>query len=143
MRFDFLRSSAFWSWAIVAGLLCGLFFTWELGALPTLPALPRPPVTTIEIWFTVALIALLTLNAGLFGWHRKYGTCPLGTKRATSLGGAVGALALLCPACILLPISLFGIGISLAFLGPFLPLLRIIALILLIASAVLLIPKKR
>jgi len=143
MRFDFLRSGAFWSLAIVAGLLCSLLFAWELGAFPSLPTLPRLPVSTIETWFTVALITLLAFNAGLFNWRRKHGTCPVGAKRATGIGGTVGAMALLCPACLLLPISLFGIGISLAFLTPFIPLLQTIALILLIASAVLLIPKKR
>lgn len=139
---DFLRSGAFWGWAGVIGLLCGAFFAWELGAIPNIPAPPRQPLRTSELWFTSALTFFLALNAGLFNWHRKQGTCPIGTRRATGLGGAIGAMALLCPVCIFLPISLFGIGLSLAFLSPFIPLLQTVALILLMTSAYMLLPKK-
>lgn len=143
VKVEFLHSNAFWKWAIAAGLLCSMFFAWELGAFPSVPSPPRPAVTNGEIIFTAVLIALIALNAGLFNWRRKNGTCPIGTRRASGLGGTMGAVALLCPLCLLLPISLFGVSISLAFLGPFIPLLRTIALALLLGSTALLMPRKR
>lgn len=141
MQWKFVRSRDFWSWALGALLLCSLFFAWELGMFPQIPSPPRPEPTQHEIVFTLLLIALLSLNAGLLNWRKSIGTCPLGAKRASGIGGTIGAVALLCPVCLLLPVSLFGISISLAFLSPFLPLLRIVAAVLLIASAGMLWPK--
>jgi len=139
VNISFLRSNAFWSWAILAGLLSGVIFAWELGEFPIVPSPPRPSATQNEIIFTVVLIALIAFNAGLFNWRRKFGSCPRGVRRATGIGGTIGAAALLCPACLILPISLFGVSISFAILGPFLPLFRALALVLLVASATLLI----
>ena len=65
----------------------------------------------------------------------------MSSKRATKIGGVVGAAALLCPVCLLVPISLFGISISFAVLGPFLPLLQTVALVLLVANAWILLTK--
>lgn len=109
--------------------------------IPGLPVLPRAPVSGGERWFTLGLIFLLSLNAGLVHWRKNCGTCPVGVRRATGIGGAVGAMALLCPACLLLPVSLLGVSVSLAFLAPFLPLLRIIAVLLLLIVTAMLWPR--
>lgn len=138
------RSSTFWISFFITDVILGLFFAWELKmiTLPFLSAPARPAPTSGEITFAVILGLLIALNAGLFQWRKKYGTCPLGAKRATGIAGVVGATALLCPACVLIPFTLFGLSVSLTFLSPFIPLLRIIALILLVVSTVMLWPKK-
>lgn len=141
MQLQFLHSRSFWYWTCGVALFCSLFFMWELGMIPQIPGPPRPAPTSGEIVFTIFLIILLSLNAGLLHWRKNTGGCPIGTKGATGIGGSLGALALLCPVCLLLPFSLFGISLSLAFLSPFLPLLRIIAAILLLTSAAMLWPK--
>ncbi|PIQ76769.1 hypothetical protein COV83_00755 [Candidatus Peregrinibacteria bacterium CG11_big_fil_rev_8_21_14_0_20_49_14] len=141
MQWKFLYNRSFWHWACGAALVCSLFFLWELGMIPRIPGPPRPAPTTAEILFSIFLIALLSLNVGLLHWRKNTGGCPIGAKGATGIGGTLGALALLCPVCLLLPFSLFGLSLSLAFLSPFLPLLRIIATVLLVASTVMLWPK--
>lgn len=138
----FLSSATFWKWSLPTLALLVLFFGWELGkiALP-IASPPRPEPTQLELWFSAVLIGLLSLNAGLFGYNKECGTCPIGAKRASGIAGAIGAVALLCPMCLLLPISLFGLSLSLAILAPFLPLLRVIALILLVVSTKMMWPK--
>ncbi|PIR52774.1 hypothetical protein COU76_04475 [Candidatus Peregrinibacteria bacterium CG10_big_fil_rev_8_21_14_0_10_49_10] len=134
MKTSFLKSTVFWKWTALTALLCGFFFAWELGMFPALPSLPRPPVTQNEILYSIAIAVLISFNAGLLGWKKATGTCPVGSKRAAEMGGVLGAAALLCPVCLIAPLTLFGVSISLSILGPFLPLLRVIALVLLIAS---------
>jgi len=90
--------------------------------------------------FTATLIGLFALNAGLFAWRRQQGTCPMGTRRASVLAGALGALALLCPVCLAIPISLLGISLSLLWLAPYIPLLRFVALLVLAVSTMILWP---
>ncbi len=142
MQLDLLRTKTFWLAALPTALFAGAFFAWELGYLsPPLPLLPRPVPTGGELIFAVALSLLLALNAGLLNWQRAYGSCPLGTRRASGLAGAMGALALLCPVCILVPFTLFGLSISLAFLSPFIPLLRLISILLLAVSTWVLRPR--
>ncbi|HVW66336.1 MAG TPA: hypothetical protein VHA78_01235 [Candidatus Peribacteraceae bacterium] len=136
------RSSLFWIPFIVTLLIVGVFFAWELDLLSFLPSLPRPSATQTDILFTIVLGLLLSFNAGLATWSMKMGTCPVGTKRATGVAGIIGAVTLLCPVCLVLPASLFGLGIILTFLAPFLPLLRLIALILLLATTWMLWPKR-
>lgn len=136
-----LRSGLFWRWTLGALLVFGSFFAWELGYLPFLPTLPRIAPTQIEHVFSGTLALLLAVNVSLLRWRSHYGSCPIGTKRATSIGGLVGVVTLLCPVCLLLPISIFGLSLSLAILAPYLPLLRIIALILVGVSTWMLWPK--
>lgn len=126
----------------LAAVLLTTFFAWELGYFgDLLPRLPRPEPDMFELVFTVVLIALLSFDSGLV-WHRlKNGTCPVGAKRASTIAGGLGVITLLCPACLLIPISLFGITLSLSFLAPFLPLLRAIVMLLLVVSTILLWPK--
>ena len=142
MNIAFLRSKNFWIAFILAGLFFGLFFTWQLGLWILLPSPPRPQPTQEEYIFTSVIIFLFALNMGLFSWRRKYGSCPTGTRRAGTLAGVMTAATLCCPVCILIPISLFGVGFSLAALGPYLPLLRFIAIILLGTSTLMLWPRQ-
>jgi hypothetical protein len=136
------RSPAFWLPFIVCLAVTGTFFAWELDYLPFLPSLIRPEATGPEIFFTGMLALLLSLNAGLILWQSKYGHCPRGSKRASGAAGIIGAITLICPACVLLPASLIGAGFFLAYVSPFLPLLRVISVVLLAVSTVMLWPKK-
>ena len=139
---SFLTTKQFWAYFTPTGVTLALLFAWELGMLP-LPSPPRPEPTDSEILFVIILIVLLAFSAGLLGWQKKYGACPIGARRASGVAGVIGMVTLLCPVCVLVPLSLFGISISLLFLAPFLPLMRIIALLIAITSIKLLWPKKR
>jgi hypothetical protein len=139
-----LRSPVFWLPFLLTLLLAGAFFAWELGAFQRiLPSLPRATPTPLELGFTALLLFLLAFNAGLVTWQTKNGTCPIGVKRATGAGGIIGTVALLCPVCLLLPASFLGLSALMAFLVPFLPLLRFIALVLLLAALYLLWPNAK
>lgn len=128
---------------MVSLVITGTFFAWELGYFQMiLPSFPRPPALLWELAFTGILGVLISLNAGLAVWQSKHGSCPVGVKSASGIAGIVGALTLICPACILLPASLIGFGFFFAFIGPYLPLLRVIAVILLVAALWMLRPKK-
>ncbi len=137
-----LRNRFFWTGFLVSATLLTFIFAWELGILPVLPVLPRPEPTRFELWYTALMIALLSFDSGLVLYRIKQGTCPIGAKRASTIAGSLGVITLLCPACLLIPISLFSITLSLTFLTPYLPLLRIIVLLLLIVSTSMLWPKK-
>lgn len=137
----FFRSSRFWASFAMSGLLFGALMVWEAGLLAgVLPSLPRPPIGPAEAVFSAVIVLLLAFNIGLFSWRSRYGTCPVGTRRATGMAGAIGAVTLLCPVCLLIPLSVLGTGVTLTFLSPYLPLLRIISLILLLASVHMLWP---
>ncbi|MBM3231427.1 hypothetical protein FJZ28_03820 [Candidatus Peregrinibacteria bacterium] len=138
----FLGDTTFRVWSLSVAALCSVFFAWELGAFRTIVwSLSRPPPTSWDILYTVLIIVLLSLAAGLVGYRRKKGTCPVGARNASSIAGALGVITLLCPVCLLLPATLFGIGFSLALLAPYLPLLRLITIMLLSVSMVMLWPK--
>ena len=138
----FLRSSLFWIPFSLSLVFMGLFFAWELGYLsPPLPLLLRSDPTPGEIIFSIILSILIALNAGLFTWRRRMGTCPVGVRRATGTAGILGAAALLCPVCLALPATALGLGFSLTVLTPFVPLIQVVALILLLVSAYLLVPR--
>lgn len=138
-----LRSPAFWLPFAVSAAVTGSFFAWELGFFQAyLPGIPRPPALLWELVFTGILGLLLSLNAGLAVWQSRYGSCPVGVKSASGIAGIVGAVTLICPACILLPASLIGIGFFFAFIGPYLPLLRIVSVILLAVATWMLWPRK-
>ncbi|MDA1292936.1 MAG: hypothetical protein O3A81_04110 [bacterium] len=138
----FLHSKHFWSPFILCALSLSAFFAWELGYFgDMLPRLSRPSPTQFELLYTCVLVALLSFDAGLVFFRLKQGTCPVGAKRASTIAGSLGIVTLLCPACLLIPISLFGISLSLTFLAPFLPLLRVIVMFLLIVSTIMLWPK--
>lgn len=138
----FLKQKSFWQPASISLVLLSAFFAWELGYFgDVIPRLPRPEPTQTELVFTAIMILLLALDSGLIFFRVKQGTCPVGAKRATKIAGGLGIVTLLCPACLLIPISLFGISLSLTFIAPFLPLLRIIVGLLLIVSTILLWPK--
>lgn len=139
---SFLRNQYFWIGFTVSAVLLSAFFAWELGMITFLPALPRPEPTEFEKLYTLVLILLLSLDSGLAMFRIKQGTCPIGARRASTIAGGLGVVTLLCPACLLIPISLFGISLSLTFLTPFLPLLRIIVMLLLVVSTTMLWPKK-
>jgi membrane protease YdiL (CAAX protease family) len=141
MHFAFVQSLRFWRTAFISAGLLALFFLWELGAFASvITSPPRPAATQGEMLFTATLIVLFALNAGLFAWRRQQGTCPVGTRRASVLAGALGAVALLCPVCLAIPISLLGISLSLLWLAPYIPLLRFVALLILVVSTVILWP---
>lgn len=137
-----LYSPSFWVPFVVTLVITDLFFLWELGYIRFLPFLPRPAAYLWEILFTGTLGSLLSLNTGLIVWQSKYGKCPIGVKRASGAAGVIGALTLICPACVLLPASLIGIGFFFVAITPYLPLLRVMAVVLLFVSSVLLWPKK-
>ncbi|MFA7681614.1 MAG: hypothetical protein WCX61_01135 [Candidatus Peribacteraceae bacterium] len=144
MPLPFLHSKSFWISFWSTTLVLGIFFTWELGYCAAwIWSPPRPLPTQGEMLFTALLILLFALNMGLFAWRRKQGTCPVGTRRASAIAGALGAVTLLCPACLLLPFTIFGTSLSLLTLAPHIPLLRIISFVLLIASTLMLWPKRR
>lgn len=139
----FFTEKTFWRPALVTAVGLVAFFAWELGYMgDLLPRLPRPEPTSFEIYYTIVLITLLTLDSGLVFFRIKKGTCPVGAKRASTLAGGLGVITLLCPACLLLPVSIFGLGLSLSLLAPYLPLLRAIVLLLLVVSTIMLWPKK-
>lgn len=141
--FRFLRSPTFWAWGFVALLVAGAFFVWELRLVPLpLPELPRAQATPLELAYTAALTLLLALAAGLFGWQRRYGSCPVGVKRTVGFAGALGGLALLCPVCLALPGLLLGVGTLIAIVGQFLPLIRLLAIVFALVAVWLLWPKR-
>ena len=120
-----------------------LIFAWEIGYFKAwLPTPVRAPATMAEWEFVTTMTLLIALNAGLYAYGRARGSCPIGVKRATGIAGVMGIATLLCPACTVIPLVILGSTISLTFLAPFLPLLRLITMILLVATCVLLWPKK-
>lgn len=138
----FLQSKNFWRPFTISAILLSAFFSWELGLLgDVLPRLSRPTPTQLELIYTCVLILILSLDAGLVFFRIKLGTCPVGAKRASTIAGSLGVVTLLCPACLLIPVSLFGMSLSLTFLAPFLPLLRVIVMFLLMVSTLMLWPK--
>lgn len=139
----FLRSSVFWTWFIVTLAVASLFFAWEL-RLVILPwfNLVRAPATTFELLYTGLLAVLLAMAAGLFGWQRRFGSCPVGVKRTFGFAGTLGGLALLCPVCLALPATLLGLGTVIAVLGQFLPLIRLLAVLFAAVAVFLLWPKR-
>ena len=141
---SFIKTGRFWIATLIAFLTTCLFFSWELGLLNVvgLTGPPRFTLTTRDIAASISIAVLFSLNIGLIAWRQHYGTCPAGTKRAATGAGLLGAIALLCPTCIILPIGIAGISLSLAFLAPFIPLIQIIALIMLTASFILLLLKQ-
>jgi hypothetical protein len=139
-----LSSATFWISFVVGAAFMAAMLAWEMNLLaPWLPGLVRPAITTEEIIFSVLIVLLIGFDAGLYAWRRRFGSCPSGVRRASGLGAAFGVVALLCPACTLIPIALLGTSITLGFLTPFLPLLRVIAVIILIAVAAMLWPRNR
>ncbi len=137
-----LQSPYFWLPFLASLVIVGLFFGWELGLVNGLfPSLPRVPATNLDILFTIILGVLLSLTTGLTVWTTKRGSCPAGVKSATGIAGVLGAVTLFCPVCVVLPASLLGLGFVLTVLTPFLPLLRIIAIILLTVSIWMLRPR--
>lgn len=139
--FPFLRSSVFWAWGLATFVITSAFFAWEL-KLIVLPILnlPRAPATPFELSYTAILIMLLTLAAGLFGWQRRFGSCPVGVKRTVGIAGTLGGLALLCPVCLALPAAFLGIGTLFAIIGVYLPLIRVLAMVFALLSVWLLWP---
>lgn len=141
-----LRSRLFWTPFVLTLILTSAFFAWQLDLLqmliPALPVLPRTPATPIDIFFTILLGLLLSLTAGLIVWNTREGSCPRGTKRATGVAGILGAITLFCPVCLVLPASFLGIGVIMTFLTSFLPLLRLVAVIVLIAAVWMMRPRR-
>lgn len=137
-----LRSSLFWAPFAVTLLITSIFFLWELGLMSSIfPSLPRPPATSVDIIFSIALGLLLSMTSGLAVWNSRMGSCPMSVKSASGVAGLLGAMTLICPVCLVLPASLLGLGFVLTFLAPFLPLLRIIAVVLLVVSIGMLVPR--
>lgn len=138
-----LGSASFWTWFLGTLAVTGTIFAWELRLVDLpLPTLPRIPPTPFELSYTAVLTLLLSLAAGLFGWRRSNGSCPVGVKRSVGLAGALGGLALLCPVCLALPVAFIGLGTVIAVLGQFLPLIRILALLFVGVAIWLLWPKR-
>ena len=140
----FVRSTRFWTSFGVAAVLFGIFFAWELGAFGTLiPVIPRPAPTNGELFFTITLIVLIALNTGLYQWQKVNGSCPFGTRSATGVAGVLGAFALLCPVCLAIPVTFLGASIAISAFAPYIPLLRVIAIVLLLVTAILLWPRAK
>lgn len=144
MNLSFLSSGRFWLTAILTLSVISIFFAWELNALASLGIAgpPRPAPTQFEILMTMLIAFFLPFNVGLFLWRRGLGACPRNTGAATGTAGFMGVLALICPVCTLGPLTFIGFTFSLAVLAPFAPLLQLIAVLLLAASLLLLLPKK-
>ena len=139
----FIRSSRFWIPFLIAAIVVTIFFAWELDFLKSfLPSLPRPVPTMEEILFSAVLGFLLSLTTGLVFWNIKEGSCPIGIKRATGFAGALGALTLICPVCVIFPASLLGLGFALSAMAPFMPVLRLIAIVVLGITVWMLWPRK-
>lgn len=139
----FLSSSFFWIPFIITILIAGLFFAWELGVfINILPSVARPSILLSEFLFTATLSLLLAFDIGLIVWHKKFGACPRGVKRASGLATALGALTLICPACFLLPASFIGIGTILSLMSTHMPALRILSIALLLITAGMLWPRR-
>ncbi len=143
--FRFLQSRLFWIPFAITLVVTGLFFAWELGVFINVlpPIAPRPSVLPSEFLFTATLSVLLAFNVGLVVWQSRFGSCPRGVKRASSVATAIGALTLICPACVLLPASLVSVGFIFGALMPFMPALRLLSIGLLFVTAVMLWPKKQ
>ena len=138
------RASRFWCGALIALTGTGLLFAYELNMLSII-GLEGPPRSMSHEWETVlaVIIALLfSMNVGLIAWHRKQGTCPVGVRRAAGAAGILGAIALLCPVCLALPIGIASVAVVLVLLGPFVTLLQVSAIVLLGAGLWLLIPRR-
>ncbi len=137
-----LTSGIFWIAFIFTGGITALFFAWEIDLLsPLLPGPVRVPVNTEELLFTTLIVLFIAFNAGLFAWQRRNGSCPSGVRRATGVSTVFGGLALLCPVCTAIPFTLIGLSISFGFLIPFLPLLRMITVLILATVLYLLWPR--
>lgn len=129
---DAFRRRVFWQWFFVMMVIAGMIFAWELDAFKgLLPSPSRPDPTRGEILYAAAIIVLMSFTSGLMGYRMKNGTCPIGARNASAIAGGLSLVTLLCPVCLLLPFSLFGIGLSIAFLAPYLPLLRMIVVLIL------------
>lgn len=138
-----IRSARFWLPFLIAAIIVAAFFAWELDFLRSLlPSLPRPAPTTEEILFSAVLGFLLSLTTGLLFWNIKEGSCPIGIKRATGFAGALGAITLICPVCIIFPASLLGAGVLLTAIAPYLPVLRLIAIVMLGMTVWMLWPRR-
>jgi len=140
-RFRFALSPTFWTWSVVTLAVAGAFFAWELRLIPLPYELPRAPATALELTYTGVLTLLLALAAGLFGWRRKNGSCPIGVKRTVGVAGSLGGVALLCPVCLALPGIFFGVGTAIAILGQFLPLIRLLAILFALVAIWMLWPR--
>lgn len=144
INYAFLRAGRFWTAASIALVLSGLLFAWELGELRVigLSGPPRFTPTTRDVVASISIAILFSFNIGLIAWRQRYGSCPASAKSATGVAGFLGALALLCPACIALPVGIASASFSLALLSPFVPLFQIIAIIVLCVSCYISLPQK-
>jgi hypothetical protein len=138
----FLQLNTFWKPAVIATAIAAILFLWLLGTFNgVIWSPPRPAPDMLEWLFTIALIILIGLNVGLMSYQRKHGSCPIGAKRASRIGGTIGALALVCPACIAVPLSIAGLGTALSLFATFLPMLQVVSIVLMVMSAVILAKK--
>lgn len=142
MTTRFLVSKNFWIGFCVSFMLFGAITLWETGAFSRIiPSLPRLAITRSEVVFSGLIVVLLAWNTGLLLWQKREGTCPVGTGSATGIAGALGAVSLLCPVCTIIPFSILGTSVSFAVAAPYMPLLRMIALILLLGASIMLWPR--
>lgn len=142
MSFVFLRDRRFWATFAITFAVYAAIFGWQLQLFAPFWSGPiRPPVTTGELVFAVALLLIVPLDIGLVVWGRRNGTCSIGTRNATGLAGLIGSCVLVCPACTLVPLAFVGTSASLAALNPFMPLLRMISLIIALAALAMLWPR--
>lgn len=139
----FLQSAYFWTPFAVTLVVTALFFAWELGVfIQYLPSFPRPSILPSEFAFTATLSVLLAFDIGLVVWHSRFGSCPRGVKRVSGFATVLGAITLICPLCVLLPTSLIGVGAVLSLMSMHMPALRIVSIGLLLATAIMLWPKR-
>jgi hypothetical protein len=144
INFSFLRAARFWIATSIAFVIIGLLFAWELNILQIigLSGPLRYETSTRDLLASSTITVLFSFSIGLIAWRQRYGSCPTSAKGATGAAGFLGALALICPACIALPVGIASFSVSLAFLSPFVPLFQLIAIIILCTSCYISLPKK-
>lgn len=144
MDFVFVRAGRFWIATIISLAVVGLFFSWLLGLLSSIGFYgpPRIQPTNLELISSTLIALLFSASIGLIVWRKKYGSCPMGTGKTTGAAGTLGTAALFCPICTVLPVGIAGFSLSLSFLTPYLPLIRIIVLLMLVMNLSVLLPRK-
>lgn len=106
----------------------------------TLPIASSGRVVPLEWWNYVTLAispVLIGLIAATLVPTAQPKRAQVRDKTGTAVGGAIGAVAMACPACSPLAIPLFGAGGVLSFLAPERGLIALLSIVLLAVTLVL------